>query len=108
MNNLAGILAGEGHYSEAERLDREVVETLDPAPGSAEHPAHADLADRLAFVLAQKGSFEEAESRIARKTHELQMRLVGPEDPDTASTAYTLACIAAHTRRAAEALGLLA
>ena len=57
-------------------------------------------------MLAQKGSFEEAEL-IARKTHELQMRLVGPEDPDTASTAYTLACIAAHTRGAAEALALL-
>jgi hypothetical protein len=57
-------------------------------------------------VLALQGSFGEAE-RIARRTHELQLRLVGPEDPDTASTTYTLACSAAHTRRTAEALALL-
>jgi tetratricopeptide (TPR) repeat protein len=62
--------------------------------------------DELAQTLDKEGHYEEAE-KLARETLETQRRVLGPEHPDTASTAYDLACVLAHGGRNDEAISVL-
>ena len=49
MNNLAMDLMEEGHYAEAEKLDRETLDIQRRVLGP-EHPRHADSMNNLAGV----------------------------------------------------------
>ena len=44
---------------------------------------------------------------MLKKTRDIQLRVLGPENPYSANTTYYLGCIAAHRGRGDEALSLL-
>ena len=57
-------------------------------------------------TLEKEGRYDEAEN-LARATLDTQRRVLGPDHPDAASTAYDLACVLAHRGRREEALAAL-
>jgi tetratricopeptide (TPR) repeat protein len=63
MTSLAAVLADEGHYPEAEKLDRDAIEINRRALG-AEHPNTALATYNLACVLAHLGRRAEALSLL--------------------------------------------
>jgi tetratricopeptide (TPR) repeat protein len=60
----------------------------------------------LADTLADQGRYAEAE-KLFRETLDIQRRLLGPEHPDTATSAYNVACMLARRGNRDEALSLL-
>ena len=64
------------------------------------------LMDDLADTLAHEGHYEDSK-RLLQKVLSIRRRILGTEDPATASTSYKLACIAARRGRRDEALSLL-
>lgn len=60
----------------------------------------------MAHTLDTEGRYDEAE-KLARETLEIQRRILRPEHPDAAGTAYELACVLAHTGRSDEAISFL-
>ena len=105
MSNLAALLDVEGHYAEAEKLDRERLEIERRVLGP-EHPDTLLSMGNLAIAQAHEGHYGEAE-KSAQETLDIRRRVLAPEDPDTADTTYTLGCIAALRGRRDEALSLL-
>lgn len=61
---------------------------------------------KLAWILLLRGRLTEAEE-LSREAREGQVRVLGPDHPDTAETAYNLACIASRRAQTAEAISLL-
>jgi tetratricopeptide (TPR) repeat protein len=62
--------------------------------------------NQLAGTLMQEGKFEDA-GKMLREILDIQLRVLGPDNPETAISRYNLACVAAHRGRRDEALGLL-
>ena len=89
--NLAAILADEGEYAEAERLQREVLE----ARRRWLPPGHPDLAysyHGLARILAEQGRYAEAESSYAEALA-IRQAALGPDNPRTLGTVNNLAIV---------------
>jgi hypothetical protein len=76
-----------GKYSEAERIQREVLGALKRVLGTlkrvlgAEHPDTLRSASDLAMSLLNRGKYAEAE-RIQREVHGVEKRVLGAEHPD--------------------------
>jgi tetratricopeptide (TPR) repeat protein len=60
----------------------------------------------LAHILSSEGRYEEAE-KLQLETLEMQRRVVGPDNPETAASIYNLGCIAARRGQREKALPLL-
>jgi tetratricopeptide (TPR) repeat protein len=60
----------------------------------------------LGDVLYHEGRYAEAE-KLARETLDIRRRVLGPEHPDTASSAYSVGCILARKGNRDEALSLV-
>ena len=59
MDNLAGYLAAEGRYAEAEKLERATLDTRRRVLGP-EHPDTAGFTYNLGFIALRKGKRDEA------------------------------------------------
>ena len=62
--------------------------------------------DTLYSILVGEGRYSEAE-KSWQQLRELQRRVFGPEDVQTAVSTYNLACVAAHEGKRDEAFSLL-
>jgi tetratricopeptide (TPR) repeat protein len=60
----------------------------------------------LANIITQEGRYAEAE-KLQRETLDIQRRVLEPENPATAVSIYTVACILAHKDDLDKALSLL-
>jgi tetratricopeptide (TPR) repeat protein len=98
-------LLSEGHYPEAEKLDRDALEirrrTLGP-----EHPETLVLEGNLGDVLCAENRFAEAEA-LQRHALAEQTRILGPERADTLSTMTSLANTLMQMKKYADAETLL-
>ena len=63
MDNLAGYLAAEGRYAEAEKLERATLDTRRRVLGP-EHPDTAGSTHNLGCILARRGRRDEALSLL--------------------------------------------
>jgi pentatricopeptide repeat protein len=63
MGNLADVLANEGRYAEAEKLQRKTLDILRRVLGP-EHPETASCTYNVACVLARAGNRDEALSLL--------------------------------------------
>jgi len=90
MQNLGRVLDNEGHYSEAEKLLRAVLDTQ----RRLQLPEEKMLQPRanLAFVLYREGQFAEAEKED-RQILETQRRLLGPSHADTLRSMSNLGAV---------------
>jgi len=62
--------------------------------------------DNLNNAIAEQGRYAEAE-KLCRETLEIRRRVLGPEHPDTATSAYELSGLLARQGRPGEALSFL-
>jgi len=85
------VLSGDGHFAEAEKLDREILEIRQRTLG----PDHTDTLlskFNIGDILYQEGNLPEAEKFI-REVFDAQNRVLGPENPDTLASKAELARI---------------
>jgi len=101
MSALASTLRGEGHFAEAEKLDRETLDIQRKVFGP-EHPATLASMDSLADSLTNEGHYEEAE-KLERETLDVERRVFGAEDLRTLSSMNSLAETLRREGRLAEA-----
>ncbi len=87
--NLGQSLYGEGQYSEAERVFRE-VHGIRMRVSGAEHPQALKCASDIALCLARQGKYAKAE-QIDREVLAVRKRVLGPEHPETLTSAANLA-----------------
>ena len=71
----------EAHYGEAEKLERETLDTQRRMLG-AEEPETLRSMNNLAATLYREGRYAEAE-RLQEETIAVQTRILGAEHPDT-------------------------
>jgi hypothetical protein len=95
-NNLASSLADQGKYTEAERIQREVLEVRKRVLG-AEHPDTLTSANNLAQSLSNQGKYVEAEQMLHAALASLQ-RVLGPAHPNTLGAARSLEHVRARIR----------
>jgi tetratricopeptide (TPR) repeat protein len=105
MDGLAGTLRSEGHYSEAEKLERQALDALTRLRGP-EHPFTLAAIDQLARTIEKEGRYDEAE-KLEQQSVVAMRRVLGPDHPDTADATYNLAVALAHNRRSEEAISVL-
>jgi tetratricopeptide (TPR) repeat protein len=91
MKALAVPLNWEGQLAEAEKLDRQVVQSEEKIFGP-EDPTVLQARSDLAHILADQGKYEEALT-LARKVTEISVRSAGAENPRTLFLASALASI---------------
>jgi Flp pilus assembly protein TadD len=60
MNNLAGVLSGQGRYEQAEEMHRQALRLSETMLGK-EHPLTLTGMNNLALVLRDQGKHEQAE-----------------------------------------------
>ena len=100
MDTLAAILGTEGKLAESERLGAETIEL--------ERRVYPDQLGVLttmgnqADTLFLMGKYEDAKSML-QQTLDIQLRVLGPEHPETARSLYNLGCIAAQEGQRDEA-----
>ena len=100
---MANVLDDEGHYAEAEKLDRETLDIQRRVLGP-EHPDTLMSMNNLATVLEHEGHYAEAE-KLDRETLDIKRRVLGPEHPDTLASMNNLANVLddeGHYRRSGE------
>ena len=93
--NLALSLYDQGMYTEAEQVQREVLEALTHLL-EAEHAGTLRIASNLAASLSAQGTYEEAD-QMQREVHQAQKRVLRREHRDTLTIAGNLAIIALFT-----------
>jgi hypothetical protein len=81
MNRLSGALREQGHYPEAEKLERETLDIQRRVLGP-EHPDTLASITQLAATLYYEGRYSEAE-KLGQQALESKRRILGPENPDT-------------------------
>ena len=101
QNNLAILLAREGHFPEAEKLVRETMETSRRVLGP-DAPLTLGSMSNLAILLDHEGRLGEAE-QLDRQTLDASRRVLGPEHPSTLKAMMTLANVLWHEGKLAEA-----
>jgi eukaryotic-like serine/threonine-protein kinase len=89
MNDLAGALNEDGHYTEAAKMFREEFDIERRVLGP-ENPQTLNSMSSLADALWRDGHSEEAE-KLNRETLALRRRVLGPENRDTLKTMSNLA-----------------
>ena len=89
QNDIAWVLIGQGRYSGAESILRDVVVTRETVLGR-EHPDTLLSRSSLAVALDDQGKYVEAEAEH-RAVLNLQEKVLGPEHPDTLASHYELA-----------------
>jgi tetratricopeptide (TPR) repeat protein len=62
--------------------------------------------NNLAEVLVKLGEYAQAQ-KMLMQAHDVQLRVLGADNPDTAYSTYNLGCIAAQRGRRTEALARL-
>ena len=102
---LSWILRDEGHYAEAGKLARQIVDIRRRVLGP-DHPFTPQSEFALADILKLEGRYAEAE-KLLRETLEIRRRTLPEENLRTASTAYKLARSIARQNRRDEAISLL-
>lgn len=98
---LANLLTDEGHYTDAERLERENLDLRRRVLGP-QHPDTLESMNDLAVTLEDEGHYPEAE-KLARETLDLRRRILGPEHPDTLKSMSDLGLILWREARFPEA-----
>ena len=81
MSLMSVILLEEGHYAEAEQLQRQTLTVRNRVLGP-EHPDTVRSMSRLAAVLTFQGRNEEA-VKLERDAVAIDRRVLGPEHPET-------------------------
>jgi non-specific serine/threonine protein kinase/serine/threonine-protein kinase len=81
MGNLANTMVFEGHYAEAEKIYREILEVSRRVRGP-DHPDTVHAMGGLASDLANEGQYAEAEA-LTREVIAIERRVFGPEHPET-------------------------
>src|SRR5205823_4712440 len=84
----------EGKLSEAERLQRQVLDTSKRVLGS-EHPDALMVAGNLANTLQSERQFQEAE-KLQREVLEKRRKALGPDNPGTLFSTNNLAGLLAY------------
>jgi non-specific serine/threonine protein kinase/serine/threonine-protein kinase len=104
--NLANYIANQGRYAEAERIYRQTIESQQRI--GPEHPEMLRIMGNLANLLADRGQYVEAE-KLKRAVMDRYRHVYGVHHPETAVTAYDLACLVARQGpgRSGEAIALL-
>ena len=97
----ADLLFKEGHLPEAEKLQRQVLETQARVLGP-ENPDTLASQSNLAKTLIAEGHSRDAET-LARQAFDVQLRTLGPQDPDSINTLQQLGTAMVHNRRYPEA-----
>ena len=105
MNALCRVLSDEGHFADAEKVDRETLDISRRVLGP-ENLNTLDSRYRLAFDLATLGRYPEAE-KLNRETLDIDLRVLGPEHWSTFLTMWDQGNILAHEGRYAEAEKLI-
>jgi len=98
---LASVETGIGHYPEAEKLLRQVLEVQRRVVGP-EHPDTLLFLNNLGVVLDDSGRWADSE-KIERELLDTERRILGPEHPDTLRTMDNLANSLSELGRYAEA-----
>jgi len=80
-NALATLLCYEGNYTEAERIEREVLATRTRVYG-AKHPDTVTTLNNLASTLSEQGKHKAAE-KIQREVLSVRRHVFGAEHPLT-------------------------
>jgi hypothetical protein len=104
MSFLAQLISHQKRFSEAERLERDVLEAQLRLLGS-EHTDVLKTTTTLATTLFDESRFVEAE-KLQRRVLTVELRN-RPEHPSTALLRYNLACILARQGKREEAISLL-
>lgn len=89
MGDLAWVLYEQGHYLDAERLERETLQIRIRALG-AEHPDTLKAMNGLGEILRAEAKYPEAE-QLFRESLAIKRRILGPENPATIVTMGNLA-----------------
>jgi eukaryotic-like serine/threonine-protein kinase len=105
QDDLAWNLSESGRYTEAEKLQRELVQRTRRVLG-AEHPETLLLTNRLAGTLLSVGKNAESEA-LYREVFEIRSRRLGPLNQETLKVAFNLALAIYQQGRGAEAEKLL-
>lgn len=98
-------MAADGRLAEAEKLERETLETQRRVYGS-ENLTSIHFTMNYADIKASMGDDEESE-KLLRQLLDLERRVLGPNQPETGETIYNLACLAAKHGRGDDAISLL-
>jgi non-specific serine/threonine protein kinase/serine/threonine-protein kinase len=105
QDDLAWNLTESGRYTEAEKLQRELVQRARRVLG-AEHPETLRSTNRLAGTLVTVGKNAESEA-LHREVFEIRSRRLGPLNQDTLTSAFNLALAIYQQGRSPEAEKLL-
>jgi non-specific serine/threonine protein kinase/serine/threonine-protein kinase len=105
QDDLAWNLTESGHYTEAEKLQRELIQRARRVLG-AEHPETLRATNRLAGTLVTVGKNADSEA-LYREIFEIRSRRFGPLNQETLKVAFNLALAIYQQRRGAEAEKLL-
>lgn len=88
---LSLALQSHGHYSEAEKIQRDSLPKLKESLGE-EHPDTLTCLHGLTNTLRLQGKFNESES-ICREVLKTQKRVLGDDHDHTLNATCSLACI---------------
>ena len=101
LSSLGWVLQHSGHYAEAEKLQRETLESERRVFGP-DDPETLALDQHLAWTLLSEGHYAEAE-KLQRETLDTQRRILGLENSETLLSMNSLAVTLLRQGRYAEA-----
>jgi tetratricopeptide (TPR) repeat protein len=101
MGQLGWFLGREGHYDEAEKMQRQALEGERRILGPGD-PVTLDTMDLLARIVTEHGHYDEGE-RLDREVIEIATRKLGPGNLRTLTSENTLAVLLWRLGRFAEA-----
>ena len=103
LENLAGVLQGQGRYSEAELVYRDIVEFHRKLHGTRDHPGVVQSLNKLGWLLLERGKSVDAEL-IFKESLEMTRRLCKDQDSSvTADAMNSLASVQNIRKKFAEA-----
>jgi tetratricopeptide (TPR) repeat protein len=106
MYNLGDTLESEGHYTEAEKLQRETINIVSRVFGPT-HPNTLSVMTNLGETLEKEGHYAEAE-KLQRGTLDNVRRIYGADSPQTLDALQALAICLSYEKRYEEAKPLFA
>ncbi|KAF7536134.1 hypothetical protein G7054_g4775 [Neopestalotiopsis clavispora] len=101
VNKLAFMLASQGEYEEAEKMNRRALDGYEKALGE-DHPETLISVEHLGHVLQYQGKYEEAE-QICRRALNGNEKALGEDHPETLLSANNLGTILLDQGRYEEA-----
>ena len=105
LNNLANTLGNEKRYPEAEKLQRQTLESRRRTLGP-DHPDALYSINNLADVVLAEGRYDEAE-RLYREALERERRVLGENHSDIGILWYNLACVEEKKGHRSQAIAYL-